>query len=387
VARIVSGLQDQDGSDFGAVLRGFRSGQESRLREEQGQREQAELMLRIQKAALEHREEEAKSQALLNQQAQMGSAQAIKQLALRMQYGANPDARVLRDAIGTVNKITDPKAKKVALEAMGIGLKSRQAKRQRQAMEGMLADATRDKDLFSPKMVQNWQQRAQTGEPPQNIAQEIMKERTRRASERANAEANAEDLQKAQELVKAAPRGFGRKQAEIALNMAMDSEAAMSKPDAGAKVLAAVQKALLGTRAGFEEQEEARRQRMQEILSPGSKAPGLGGMTTGERSEELENEPHAPFAFGLFGEDVGTGGPDIPPFEPSGPRAHKTVKAGKKITAKAGKKAPAARLLPEAQIREAESEEEVLQAMRNADMPVNAQTITAAMELWRSRGE
>jgi hypothetical protein len=51
---------------------------------------------------------------------------------------------------------------------------------------------------------------------------------------------------------------------------------------------------------------------------PNQPAPGLGGMTVGQRNKEMSAEPV-----------MGFGGPNVQAFEPTGPQAHRTLQLGK----------------------------------------------------------
>jgi len=384
VARIVSGVQQSEGSDFGAVLRGYQGAQKSRIAEDENRRQQAELMLKIQQAALEHRQEEAKSQALLNQQAQMGDAQALQQLQMKMQAGAHPAAQVIKDAMGTLSRITDPKARAVAAQAFKGGI-AEVHKRQQQKAALSAIERAQANGLAEPEA---YVERLKSGENPQTITQELGKLEHDQTLSGMASERAAGALAHAEELVKSAPQGRGKLLAQYVLTRYKNSPHDQSKPGSDAAMLEEVQKALLGSQSEYEASDKARREGT-------ALAPGLGGMTIADRNAEMEKQPHGPFGFGLFGDTVGSGGPDIPPFQATGgPQAHATLRRGGRqqqgqqpATASQPPRAPKANAakLPEDKIIAAATEEDLVKVLQESGVPLTHENLSAAANLWRPR--
>jgi hypothetical protein len=381
MARIESGLDKRDPAE--AFMTTYDWARKNRLQNEAGQREQAQLMLQVQQAYMENQREQAKSQQLLNEQAQMGSAEALQQLSMQMQAGSHPGAKMLKDAMGTLSRISDPKARAVGVQAFHGAMTELQKRHHQKAAHGMLEDAGKDGDVFQPEQVQDWQSRMQAGEDPKVISKEVMGHREKHATELHDTQENEVSFQQAQQLVQAAPPGYGKRAASIALNMAMSSTAARSKPGAGALALGAVQKALLGTADDYEKQQQAHKQHLQETLGPGSQAPGLGGMTTGERTKEMEKQPHTRPLMPFEKRDAG-GGPNIPPLQGVG--THATLKRGQQpaTASRPGKNSQvSAPALPKDKILAAKSEEDLVKALQESGVPLTHANLSAAANLWR----
>src|SRR6185503_3536986 len=198
--RIVSGASQQDpnfalmqGMEIGSA---YRRARESKAEET---RAQQRLMLDIMQARHEHQLEQQKALADVNARAQMGDAQAMQQQMLAAQAAnAPPEQKMLQEFAGTLSKLTDPDARRLAISTFQDYAQQLQGQKETQAAQEMLAGAAQDGELFQPEQIQQWQQRLQSGESPQNISQEVMKARHDQASEQHAIEENTAAIEQAQ---------------------------------------------------------------------------------------------------------------------------------------------------------------------------------------------
>lgn len=319
MARIVSGVPQQPEWDGGAVLRGFRQGQESRLNEDQNARAQAGLMLQIQRAlqdqAMEERqlaaqeaEDKHKRALAMNATQQQGKAGRLQQMAQRADAGQfNPGDKFMQRVIGARSRIQDPKALAMFDDSVSQLVKAQQMAKKRKAAEEAIGMAEKDADIFPPEMVQGMRQQMDAGGDLDAIVRGITEHRMKTATTQHDVAENEDALARAAEMVRLAPQGFGKKRAQIILNAIASSTSMKEKEGSGARALQTIQKELLGTREEYAK-----------IDPNAAPAPGLQGMTVGQRNDEMTKEP-----------TLGFGGPDIPQFIPRGPQAHATVKRGK----------------------------------------------------------
>ena len=260
MAEIISGITPQEagfaylkGQDMG--YQAARDQQELQLRQRQLE---AEQMAQIRQAALEQQREEARSRALLNERAQMGDAQALQQMALEAQAGISPDEKMMQSIFGTLQRITDPDARRLAVASIGQVLEERKAQQEHQAAQGAIERAGKN-GLVDPEQ---YMQRLQAGEQPQAIAQELQgieQQQTIKAMAMKKADAA---MQQADALIQAAtPGDRNRLAAEYILTNYQNSPADQEKPGSDADLIQKVQEALLGSRAD----QNARAQRMQDL--------------------------------------------------------------------------------------------------------------------------
>lgn len=315
MARIVSGFQTQGGEwDGGAVLRGFKQGQDARLNEEQNSRANAGMMLQIQRALMEQAQQDeaqrvsSQRQAAAQQQnAEMGKAGRLQQMAQRAQAGqVNPGQKFMERVIGARSRLQDPKALALFDESVGQLVKSQEMAKKRKAAEEAIGMAEKDAEIFPPEMVQGLRQQMDAGGDLDSIVRGIGEHRMKTATTQHDVSENEDALARAAEMVRLAQPGYGKKRAQIILNAVMSSNALKEREGSGAQALQAIQKELLGTRAEFAAQDPN-----------AAPAPGLQGMTVDQRNKEMSKEPF-----------MGFGGPDVPQFIPRGPQAHATVKRG-----------------------------------------------------------
>jgi hypothetical protein len=320
----------------------------------------------------------------------MGSAEALQQLSMQMQAGAHPGAKIIKDAMGTLSRITDPKARAVGVQAFHGAMAEVQKRHHRQAAEQAIQKAATN-GVGDPEQLK---MRLDSGEDPQTITQELGKAEHEQAVQQMAADKAAEALGHAEELVKHAPPGRNKLLAQYKLTRYKNSPHDQAQPGSDAKMLEDVQEALLGSAADAKAQAKAHKEHLQETLGPGSRAPGLGGMTTGERSSQLERKPTGPVGFGAFGDTFGSGGPDIPPLQGVG--THATTKAGQRSPAatrpaasgsdsRGGPKRTAgpSTQLPKDKILAAKSEEDLVQVLQESGVPLTHANLSAAANLWR----
>ena len=253
MARIVSGFQTQGGEwDGGAILRGYKSGQEARLNEEQSRRANEGLELermRLQFSIQQALQEQMKEESARQEQAKAGK---LQQFTMRAQSGqVQPGQKIVDRIIGARGRLKDPKALAMFDDSVASLLKSQQQAKKRKAAEDAIGMAEIDKQVFAPEEVQMFRQRLDAGEEPDIVARDVMSQRQKKAELAVFQEENEALLSQAQQLVDAAQDGFGKQQAKIALTTALQSDAMRQRKGSGAMVLRQVQEALLGPRSEY----------------------------------------------------------------------------------------------------------------------------------------
>jgi hypothetical protein len=322
VVRIVSGAQKDPNI---ALLQGMQIGrgaleaQNSKAREERAQMDQALQMRQIQ---MQFQKARADRETMLNQQAQMGNAQAIQEAALRQKM--DPTEQLAKDAMEMLDGITDPKARAQAMPAIKSlvdehvsqrKMQTAQTEIERAAKDGILDPNTEPLDPTKPKKpgalpsIHDYQARLQSGEDPDALVKDLSKARMQRATAAANAEDNMAAFEQAKMRVDAAPPGREKQLARIALKEFEMSPSRMEDEGGGAKLLAAIQETLVGPLSRQDAIAESTK-----AWGENKPAPGLQGMSVGQRNEEMMKEPTGPVGFGLFGNEFGAGGPNVPPF-------------------------------------------------------------------------
>lgn len=256
MARIVPGQPDQD-AGF-AFLAGYEGARKQRVEEQQAQQamqmRQIALMLQMQDASVKQAYEKAKTQKLLNEQAGAGDLAALQELSLRSQM--DPETAQAEQALGILQNIKDPDMRK---EAAGHIKQVIQAQRAQKAYAGAGEEINRavEDGLIDEAGAQTYQQRLQakqqSGESPDDILTEFSTARQKRAADAANTEENTKALEQARTMLESAPPGRNRKLAEIALKEFEMSPSRQREEGAGQKMLAAVQKTLVGSAKEYEE--------------------------------------------------------------------------------------------------------------------------------------
>lgn len=372
--RIVSGTGQSVNQ---ALLEGLAAGRGfADARNEKAQL-QMQAQAALQKAMLAHKIEQARALKASNDAASQGDLQAIQaQHAEAQASGEPPNRRFLQDITHAAIKIADPAMRKAALGEVAGVAKELQAEEHRQAAMQILEQGVNDGHIDSEAL----QMRMQAGEKPENIAQEAMKIREQRVKANVAMQESEQALQQAEALLQGAPRGTrGHQMAQHTLEFFRDSPTAQAKPGAAQEMLKRVKDALVLSVADERRMEEEKQAKMQSALSPDRAAPGLGGMTGGERSAEMEKEP-----------TLGFGGPDIPPYEPTGPQAHRTRKmAGGDMSAspKTSAKMSVRSASLDKAIKKAASEEDLIKALQENGVKLTPENITAAANHWRGRGQ
>lgn len=266
MARIVSGFQTQGGEwDGGAVLRGFKSGQQSRLAEDQNRRseeglamERERMAMQIQQALMEQQAAEAeaaqKSAQAGQQRVEMGKAGQLGQLASKAEAGAfNPGQKFVERVIGARGRLQDPKALAVFDKAVASLLETQKTAKQRKAAEEAIADLESD-NLATPEEVQALRARVQSGAGMDAITGDVFKYRQKKAEEAITLENNDATLSELAAYVQAQPEGYGKEQAKIILRSAMDSGSLRKKPGSAALTRKQIELAILGPRSAQPEE-------------------------------------------------------------------------------------------------------------------------------------
>jgi hypothetical protein len=355
VVRIVSGVPQQE-QDTGAVLRGYKNTRAIKLQQEEAQRAQMEHQLRTASLQMKFQEARAEREQLLNQQAQMGDAQALQEMSLRQKL--SPSQSMAQDGMKLLESITDPKARALAMPAIKDLIEGQQNQEKQQAFTKEIERAAKDGLIDPEQGTMEIQARVQAGEPMDNILQELSKARMDRATKAAAAEDNAKAFEQAKARIDAAPPGRERRLAQIALKEWEMSPSRQEEEDSGAKLLAGIQEMLVGPLSREDAIAESTK-----AWGNSKPAPGLPGMTVGQRNAEMEKEP------GFFG----TGGPDVPAFT-----------GGTRATSKrAPKPAKNAMSLPVASLRKAKDDADVVKILRKAGVPITPENLSAAVEAWQ----
>lgn len=261
MARIVSGEPEYQDAGL-AFLAGYEGSRKRRQEEQQAQQalqlRQMQLMLQMQDASVRHAYQKAKTQELLNEQAASGDMAALRELALRQKM--NPDEQLAEDVLGNLKSLPE----KYQKEAAGIYGQMIEEQRAQKAYAGAgkeIERATED-GLIDENAALTYKQRLQakqqSGESPDDILTEFSTARQKRATDAANTEENTHAFEEARTMLQSAPPGRNRKIAEIAVKEYEMSPSLQREEGSGAKMLAAVQKALVGSVAEHEKAKKAR---------------------------------------------------------------------------------------------------------------------------------
>jgi hypothetical protein len=304
VPRIVSGTGQSVNQ---ALLEGLTAGRGFAQANAQQAEQRLQTQALLQKAMLAHKMEQARALKATNDAAAQGDLQAIQaQAAEGRASGQPPNRQFLMDLAHSAVRIQDPKLRQAALGEVAQVHKELQADEQKQAAMKILEQGVGDGHIDAEAL----KMRMDAGEKPENIAQEAMKIRAQRIEANTAMKESADALQQAEAFLAAAPKGTrGRKLAEHALEAFKDSPTAQAKPGMAETVLKRVRDALVLSVADEKQMREN---------FPNQPAPGLGGMTVGQRNKEMSAEPV-----------MGFGGPNVQAFEPTGPQAHRTLQLGK----------------------------------------------------------
>ncbi len=295
MTRIVSGFQTQGGDwDGGAVLRGFRSGQDARLNEEQNQRANAQLAFQIQQALMDQQAEEAAAQqkqaAAQQQSVEMGKAGKLQQFAQRAQAGqVNPGQKFVERVIGARGRLQDPKALEMFDKSVASLLTAQKQAKSRKAAEDAISMAEQDTQDFTPEEVQLFRQELESGGEGDIIVRKIQEKRMKNAAESLAVEENDQLLAQAQQLVDAASEGFGKEQAKIALRVAMRSDSLKKRKGSGAIALKQVEEALLGPRSEYGQQGQ-----QDPFSDPDERGEAIKVLEIQNRDRMKRGEPEAP---------------------------------------------------------------------------------------------
>jgi len=299
MAQIISGVTPQEAgfAYLQGADRGERFFQQQQVLEEQRRQAEFEHMMQIRQAQLEQTREEARSQQLLNERAQMGDAQSIQELELRMQAGQNPDQKMMESVFGTFHRITNPKARAMAAQSIGNVLEERKAQQEKEAAVGAIERAGND-GLVDPK---EYKGRLDSGERPQDITKELTDLEAERTVKDMATQKAAKALEQATALVQSAPQSQERLHAEALITQYNNSPTDQAKPGSDADLIFKVQQALLGTAAAY-------RRRQEEALALRTRR--AHSIPAGTRKQIEESLPGGGFGGALTGE---AGAPD--PYE------------------------------------------------------------------------
>lgn len=379
MARIVPGWQDVPEYDTGAVLRGFEKGARFRLAQQESQRQDLALQMDIMQALARMQQTKAAALEQAQQQANMGDAQAMASLSQMARAGSlDPDQAMVESMIQMRAGVQDPKALAVLDRAIAQTTSAMKAVKERKGAEDAIKRAATNGWADEAMLTQ----RLQAGESPQALVQELQKVEAEKIAG-ATAQTEAQDvLTHADALIKSTQPGFRRRSAEIRRQAFLQDIEGQQKPGEAQKFLAALQKDLLETDEDRLKREKAERLKRQQQLGPQAPAPGLEGMTTGERTKQLEKEPGQFWGMlnpgrmlGIVGEEEGYGGgPKIPPLSGKleGPltkqaRAGKGAQVGQ--SAGAGLEAQIAGL-----VEKTKSPRELREAIQASGIPLTAET-------------
>lgn len=250
MTRIISGFQTQGGDwDGGAVLRGFKSGQASRLNEEQNQRANAGLAFQIQRALADQLAEETAAQqkqaAAQQQSVEMGKAGKLQQFAQRAQAGqVNPGQKFVERVIGARGRLTNKDALKLFDDSVESLLNSQKAAKKRKTFDETMSAAEKDTEVFQPEMIQDFRQQADAGGDIDSLIKQSFEHRMKTATQQRVSGENEGLLSQAEAMIQAAPPGEGRKMAETIL-LAARQPSQLQIEGKGSEVLQAIQEAML----------------------------------------------------------------------------------------------------------------------------------------------
>lgn len=255
MARIVSGIPEQPQFDGGAVLRGFEKGTRARLAEQENQRQNLEAMLQFKQELARTQMLRAKQQELLNQQAQMGDARALSQMAYEAQYGPKtPQEEQMQTMLQTRANITDPKALAMADEAIdSFGKHLKSVAEDKAAMEAIKTGAAEgliDEEAFM--------QRYNSGEQRDVLAKDVATAKAERTITNMAKQDAQKAITQAQAILETMPDSPRKLAAQFKLQEMVDSDVMQSKPGAAAAFLQDFQNTLI-------ESDPARRAREKEI--------------------------------------------------------------------------------------------------------------------------
>lgn len=285
MARIISGQANPEDAGF-AFLAGYEGARKQRVEEQQAQQammmRQLQLAMQMQDATVQHAYQQAKTQELLNQQAGAGDLAALQELSLRSQM--DPEHAQAEQALGILQNIKDPDMRKEAAGHIKQVIAAQRAQKAYhgvgQRIEGAVTDG-----LIDEGQALDYQTRLrakqQSGESADDILTELSGKRQKRALEGHNEDESLQALAQAEQLIQTAKPGRNRKLAEIAIRAFRDSPSLQREEGAGEKMLAAVQKTLVGS---AKEYEEANAKKQFADLSP-MEGPGAEKL----RMQELES--------------------------------------------------------------------------------------------------
>lgn len=323
MVRIVAGNQEDINAPLLAGLQFGKTIGENRRRAEQD-RQKTEMEL--QKAMAEYKKEQAKALADTNEQAALGDLAAIQMQAMETRRAsAPPDKQYIDDLVGAAGKISDPEIRSKAIKEIDDLVGHVKLQEGYQAAGSEIERAVKD-GLVDESGAQTLQQRLQMKAQRQESADDLLTELTKARHDRnvkaTNMQENQEAIDKAAQFIQTIPPGRERKLAMIALNEYQMSPSLQEREGAGAAILGKVQEIAVGTQKRYDELQAGRAEMMNQ-----QPAPGLPGMTVGQRNEQMMRTPNEPVGFGLLGEHFGTNEPNIPPLQDIGTHATLNGKA------------------------------------------------------------
>lgn len=374
MVRIVSGVSEAPEYDSGALLRGFEKGAAYRQRQQAAQQDQIAQALRMKEIQMRFEDARSKREQALAQAAQMGDAKAIQTIAF--EHKLKPSENMLQMAMKMRQGITDPKALAEADAAIGPMIEAQRHQEKVEVAQGEIERAAKD-GLIDPETgVVEYQARLQSGEQPDNILKEFSEARMKRSALQSNMDDNAQQIAHMDAAIAAMPEGRQKRLATIAANEYKASPSLQEKEGSGAKVRAEIQKIGIGELSQYDaikDAEEAMVAEKRERALAGQRsdktpAPGLEGMTAGQRFQEMEKTP------GFFGQ----GGPKVPAFSGG---THATVKGG----AKRPMKPEAVRQVAQILAKKTNSPKELVEALQAQGLPLTEELAKIAREALTGR--
>jgi hypothetical protein len=298
MARIVSGRQEQENPGI-SFMQGFQGSRQQRQEQEEQNLRQMRLMFQMQEAQVEHAREQAKTQALLNKQAEMGDMRALQELSLRQQI--SPDQKQAESALGILQRIKDPENRKEAASMMKEVIGAQKQAERVQVAGQAIKRAAANGDINEME----WMTRLQSGEEPDALMKELAVAEQEKTLEGMAKGYSQQAMERAQGLIQALPEGSPeRHAAEYALQNFSQSPYDQAKPGAAQQMLKAVQGAVLDVERQAQEgqafrdqfaqlgpimQDYEQRRTFQQSMKSGEASP-LGVPSEMQRNRPMQGE-------------------------------------------------------------------------------------------------
>lgn len=326
MARIYSGVPDEQAPDFGAVLRGYEGGAKMRLAEQEAQRRQMEeqrLMLQFRHELLKAQKEENEALAKHNQGVRDSKALAAwGSLSARAKENPRFAAKMQRGQMAhkALGKLAEKGVSEDTIQRIiahvGDTENAIKAQEEKQAALDYIERGVKDKHLTPEQAEAGRAQIAGGYDPGQYIGESEMA-RDKQMALQTITEHNLSFIQQGAALVDSMPPGRRKLLAMAALRRAQTDSKSLETEGYGPRFLEDLRGIMIGSQEDYEMDQEMARQaaqkRARQMLA--SQAPGFPGMTSGDVKEEMGKEPSQRF-FDPIGRVTGNaeeygGGPDL----------------------------------------------------------------------------